>query len=85
MPNPTFLSSFREGSKIVKCHQTASLITLTLKPNAEAYCPCSFEAVAIHTYQLRHVKEAMFDVSIELSVQTRRIKCRECGIKTEAI
>jgi len=86
MPNHTFLSSFWEGFKIVKSHQTASLITLTLKPNSEAKCSCGLEAQAIHEYQWRHVKEAMLlGVPVELSVQTRRIKCRECGIKTEAL
>ena len=86
MPNHTFLPSFWEGFKIVKSHQTASLITLTLKPNSEAKCSCGLEAQAIHEYQWRHVKEAMLlGVPVELSVQTRRIKCRECGIKTEAL
>ncbi|MEZ9278023.1 transposase, partial [Vibrio sp. 10N.286.49.F3] len=37
-------------------------------------------------YQWRHVKEAMLlGVPVELSVQTRRIKCRDCGIKTESL
>ncbi len=86
MPNETFLSSFWEGFKIVKSHQTASLIILTLKPNSEAKCPFGLEAETIHKYQWRHVKEAMLlGVPVELSFQTRRIKCRECGIKTEAI
>ncbi|MEZ9693289.1 helix-turn-helix domain-containing protein, partial [Vibrio lentus] len=86
MPNHTFLSSFWEGFQIVKSHQTASLITLTLKPNSEAKCFCGLEAEAIHEYQWRHVKEAMLlGVPVELSVQTRRIKCRDCGIKTESL
>ena len=86
MPNHTFLSSFWEGFKIVKSHQTASLITLTLKPNSEAKCSCGLEAQAIHEYQWRHVKEAMLlGVPVELSVQTRRIKCRECGIRAMLI
>ncbi|SBS40455.1 hypothetical protein VTO7225_04079 [Vibrio toranzoniae] len=86
MPNHTFLSSFWEGFKIVKSHQTASLITLTLKPNSEAKCLCGLEAEAIHEYQWRHVKESMlFNVPVELSVQTRRIKCHDCGIKTESL
>ncbi|MFA0349085.1 ISL3 family transposase, partial [Vibrio sp. 10N.222.55.C6] len=86
MPNHTFLSSFWEGFQIVKSHQTASLITLTLKPNSEAKCLCGLEAEAIHEYQWRHVKEAMLlGVPVELSVQTRRIKCRDCGIKTESL
>ncbi|WP_248387069.1 hypothetical protein [Vibrio sp. ED004] len=51
MPNHTFLSSFWEGFKIVKSHQTASLVTLTLKPNSEAKCLCGLEAEAIHEYQ----------------------------------
>ncbi|MBD1566283.1 ISL3 family transposase, partial [Vibrio sp. S12_S33] len=55
MSNHTFLSSFWEGFKIVKSHQTASLITLTLKPNSEAKCLCGLEAEAIHEYQWRHV------------------------------
>ncbi|UOE81714.1 ISL3 family transposase [Vibrio splendidus] len=86
MPNHTFLSSFWEGFQIVKSHQTASLITLTLKPNSEAKCLCGLEAEAIHEYQWRHVKDAMLlGVPVELYVQTRRIKCRNCGIKTESI
>ncbi|MEZ8680760.1 ISL3 family transposase [Vibrio splendidus] len=86
MPNHTFLSSFWEGFQIVKSHQTASLITLTLKPNSEAKCLCGLEAEAIHEYQWRHVKEAMLlGIPVELSVQTRRIKCRDCGIKTESL
>ncbi|ODS04916.1 ISL3 family transposase [Vibrio scophthalmi] len=86
MPNHTFLSSFWEGFQIVKSHQTASLITLTLKPNSQAKCLCGLEAEAIHEYQWRHVKEAMLlGVPVELSVQTRRIKCRDCGIKTESL
>ncbi|PTO54480.1 ISL3 family transposase [Vibrio splendidus] len=86
MPNHTFLSSFWEGFQIVKSHQTASLITLTLKPNSEARCLCGLEAEAIHEYQWRYVKEAMLlGVPVELSVQTRRIKCRDCGIKTESL
>lgn len=86
MPNHTFLSSFWEGFKIVKSHQTASLITLTLKPHSEAKCFCGLTAEAIQEYQWRHVKEAMlFNVPVELSVQTRRFKCRDCGIKTESL
>jgi len=86
MPNHTFLPSFREGFQIVKSHQTASFITLTLKPNSEAKYLCALEAKVIHECQWRHVKEAMLlGVPVELSVQTRRIKCRDCGIKTESL
>jgi len=50
MPNHTFLSSFWKALKLVKSHQTASLITLTLKPISEAKCSCGLEAQAIHEY-----------------------------------
>ncbi|MGY5702128.1 ISL3 family transposase, partial [Vibrio parahaemolyticus] len=53
MSNHTFLSSFWEGFHIVKSHQTASLIKLTLKPNSIAKCPCGLKAQAIHEYQWR--------------------------------
>lgn len=86
MPNHTFLSSSWEGFQIVKSHQTASLITLILKPNSDAKCLCGLGAEAIHEYQWRHVKEAMLiGVPVEPSVQTRRIKCCDSGIKTESL
>ena len=69
MPNHIFLPSFWEGFQIIKSHQTASLITLILKPNSEAKCLCGLEAEAIHEYQWRHVKEPMLlGVLVELSV-----------------
>ncbi|EOV1957071.1 ISL3 family transposase, partial [Vibrio parahaemolyticus] len=86
MSNHTFLSSFWEGFHIVKSHQTASLIKLTLKPNSIAKCPCGLKAQAIHEYQWRNVKEAtLLGAPVELSIQTRRIKCSNCGIKTERL
>lgn len=86
MPNHTFLSSFWEGFHIVKSHQTESLITLTLKPSSIAKCPCGLHAQSIHEYQWRNVKEAtLLGLPVELLVQTRRVKCRHCGIKTEQL
>lgn len=86
MSNHTFLSSFWEGFQIVKSHQTASLITLTLKPNSIAKCPCGLKTQAVHEYQWRNVKEvALLGIPVELLVQTRRVKCRYCGIKTELL
>ncbi|WP_305415779.1 ISL3 family transposase [Photobacterium leiognathi] len=86
MLNHTFLSSLWEGFKIVKSTQTESLISLTLKPNATAKCSCGLEAHAVHEYQWRHVKDAMIlGVPVELSIQTRRVKCINCGIKTESL
>ncbi len=86
MSNHTFLSSFWEGFHIVKSHQTASLIKLTFKPNSIAKCSCELKAQAIHEYQWRNVKEAiLIGAPVELSIQTRRIKCSHCGIKTERL
>ncbi len=86
MLNHTFLSSFWEGFKIVKSTQTESLVSLTLKPNATAKCSCGLEAHAVHEYQWRHVKDAMIlGVPVELCIQTRRVKCIKCGIKTESL
>ncbi|MGR5242447.1 helix-turn-helix domain-containing protein, partial [Photobacterium damselae] len=86
MLNHTFLSSFWEGFKIIKSTQTESLISITLKPNAIAKCSCGLEAHAVHEYQWRHVKDAMIlGVPVELCIQTRRVKCINCGIKTESL
>ena len=74
MSNHTFLSSLWEGFHIVKSHQTESLIKLTLKPNSIAKCPCGLKAQA-----------TLLGTPVELSVQTRRIKCSHCGIKTERL
>ena len=86
MSNHTFLSSFWEGFHIVKPHHTTALIKLTLKPNSIAKCPCGLKAQAVHEYQWSNVKEAtLLGTPVELSVQTRRIKCSHCGIKTERL
>lgn len=70
MSNHTFLSSFWEGFHIVKSHQAASLIELTLKLNSIARCPCGLKAQAIHKYQWRNVKEAtLLGPPVELTVQ----------------
>nr|WP_254105461.1 transposase family protein [Aliivibrio fischeri] len=84
MMNHTFLTSFWEGFNIVKSTQTASLISLTLKPSGTAKCPCGLDTHAVHEYQWRNVKDAMLlGVPIELCIQIRRVKCTNCGIKTE--
>ncbi|WP_353497908.1 ISL3 family transposase [Vibrio sp. CB1-14] len=86
MPNHTFLSSFWEGFHVVKSVQTSSLITITLKPSTTARCSCGQHVQATHDSQWRTIKEAMIlGVPVELSLQTRRIKCPDCGIKTESI
>ncbi len=86
MPNNTFLSSFWEGFQIVKSHKTDSLISITLVPDSIAFCPCGRASESIHDTQWRTLKEAMIlGTPVELLVQTRRIKCSSCGIKTEAI
>nr|WP_241033742.1 helix-turn-helix domain-containing protein [Vibrio maerlii] len=86
MPNNTFLSSFWEGFQIVKSHKTDSLISITLVPDSIAFCPCGRASESIHDTQWRTLKEAMIlGTLVELLVQTRRIKCFSCGIKTEAI
>lgn len=86
MPNHTFLSSFWKGFQVVKSSQTPSLITLSLTPHSIAKCPCGLETPTIHEYQWRRVKEAMIlGTPVELLVQTRRVKCSDCGVKTEAI
>ncbi|WP_338164865.1 ISL3 family transposase [Vibrio sp. 10N] len=86
MSNNTFLSSFWEGFEIIKSHKTDSLITITLKPDSTAHCQCGRSSDSIHDYQWRVLKETMmFDIPVELLVQTRRINCPDCGVKTEAI
>ncbi|EJV0284184.1 TPA: transposase family protein, partial [Vibrio parahaemolyticus] len=51
-----------------------------------AKCPCGLKSQSIHEYQWRNVKEAtLLGTPVELSVQTRRIKCGHCGIKTERL
>lgn len=86
MSNSTFLSSFWEGFQIVKSHKTDSLISITLIPDSTAHCSCGRASDSIHDTQWRTLKEAMIlGTSVELHVQTRRIKCANCGIKTESI
>lgn len=86
MPNNTFLSSFWEGFQIVKSHKTDSLISITLIPDSTAYCSCGQASESVHDTQWRTLKEAMIlGTPVELLVQTRRIECSNCGIKTEAI
>ncbi|WP_140374132.1 transposase family protein, partial [Vibrio celticus] len=86
MPNNTFLSSFWEGFQIVKSYKTDSLISITLIPDTAAYCSCGQASDSIHDTQWRTLKDAMMlGIPVELLVQTRRIKCSNCGIKTESI
>ncbi|USD64595.1 ISL3 family transposase [Vibrio sp. SCSIO 43136] len=86
MPNNTFLSSFWEGFQIVKSNKTDSLISITLIPDSAAYCSCGQVSDSVHDTQWRTLKEAMIlGVPVELRVQTRRIRCKNCGIKTESI
>ncbi|MEZ8704632.1 ISL3 family transposase [Vibrio cyclitrophicus] len=86
MPNNTFLSSFWEGFQIVKSYKTDSLISITLIPDTAAHCSCGQVSASIHDTQWRTLKDAMMlGTPVELLVQTRRIKCSNCGIKTESI
>ncbi|MEL7290389.1 MAG: helix-turn-helix domain-containing protein, partial [Pseudomonadota bacterium] len=86
MSNNTFLSSFWEGFQVIQSHKTDSLITITLRPDSTAMCPCGRPSDSIHDYQWRVLKEAMmFDIPVELSVQTRRVNCPDCGVRTEVI
>lgn len=86
MSNNTFLSSFWEDFKIVKSQITDTLISITLQPDGVAKCPCGLSSNVVHDTQWRTIKEAMIlDTAVELLVQTRRIHCIECGIKTESI
>ena len=86
MSNNTFLSSFWEDFKIVKFQITDPLISITLQPDSVAKCACGLSSNIVHDTQWRTIKEAMIlDTAVELLVQTRRIHCIECGIKTESI
>lgn len=86
MPNNTFLSSFWEGFQIVKSYKTDTLISITLIPDSAPYCSCGQASDSIHDTQWRTLKDAMIlGIPVELLVQTRRIKCSNCGIKTESI
>lgn len=80
---PTFILGRLSNSKV---SSDTSLIILTLKPKSEAKYLCGLEAEAVHEYQWRHVKEAMLlGVPVEPSVQTLKIKCRDCGITKESL
>ncbi len=84
MHNHTFISSFWKDFKIVKSIQTESFISITLKPNSTAKYPCGLESHAVHEYQWRCVKCAMIlGVPVELCIKIWRVKCINCGIKTE--
>lgn len=86
MSNNTFQSSFWGGFQVIQSHKTDSLITVTLKPDPAVRCSCGCIPDYIHDCQWRVIKEAMmFGIPVELSVQTRRINCPDCGVRTEAI
>ncbi|MGR5244554.1 transposase family protein [Vibrio sp. PNB23_22_6] len=62
------------------------MISITLVPDSVPSCSCGQASESIHDTQWRTLKDAMIlDIPVELLVQTRRIKCSKCGIKTESI
>lgn len=63
-----------------------SLITFAPDPGVTPMCSgCGREVEPIHSYQMRRVRDlSLAQARVELDVPHRKVRCPECGIRTEA-
>ena len=90
MPEANLLSLFWEGFSLAHIESaTDNALTLRLAPMptiAPCCSGCGQRTLAIHDVSLRRVRERdLFDRRVWLQVPVRRVRCVDCGIRTESI
>ena len=90
MSESSLLSLFWEGFELADyCERDDGALMLRLEP-----CPhiapccsgCEQRTIDVHDITRRQVRERdLFDRRVYLEVAVRRVRCRDCGVRTEAL